>query len=87
MSSSAEFLKAFVVVVLGMTALFVVAGAAAYHFLLRPDDSFWKAIHRASMIVSGMGRLSSRMTVMRESSSTFMHCFRLLCLRSSLVSY
>jgi hypothetical protein len=38
-----------------VTAAFVVAGATAYHFFLRPDDSFWKAIHRATMIISGMG--------------------------------
>jgi hypothetical protein len=34
---------------------FVVAGAAAYHFFLRPDGNFWNAIHRASMIITGMG--------------------------------
>ena len=42
-------------VALVVTAAFIVAGATAYHFFLRPDDSFWKATHRATMVISGMG--------------------------------
>jgi hypothetical protein len=38
-----------------LTGAFVMAGAVAYKCLLRPDGNFWDAIHRASMIVSGMG--------------------------------
>jgi hypothetical protein len=34
---------------------FVVAGAAVYYFFFRPGDSAFMAIHRASMILFGMG--------------------------------
>jgi hypothetical protein len=40
---------------LAIIAGFVVVGAAIYYFFLRPDDSAWIAIHRASMVLFGMG--------------------------------
>jgi hypothetical protein len=40
---------------LAIIAAFVFAGAAVYYFFFRPGDTPWMAIHRASMILFGMG--------------------------------
>jgi hypothetical protein len=40
---------------LGIIVSFVLVGAVAYHFALRPGGDFSMSVHRAAMIISGMG--------------------------------
>lgn len=44
-----------VAIALSIIVAFVIVGAFVYHRVLRPDGNFWMAVHRASMIISGMG--------------------------------